>query len=256
MFRVVDLLLSLSVYTSSASMLCFLLIAQTKISNKGISMDLWKILNPPEPTTTYSSTQTRSQNQNGPTSTDASPLFTVDDDRLDMSNNNRSLHGLRTDTDAEMVEPARHTSASSSQIRFLPDETASLAGGGNANGWSPIGDGAPRVSRDVPTSKKIQAPGPGPDPRRGTASVISAVEKLFESIVDSLREKEELSIEIKVKRPPAGSAQAGDVHDIAMSKIKFPGSTAQEAWRFSMQAVGPGWVHSTDSEPSCRVSYP
>ena len=68
-------------------------------------------------------------------------------------------------------------------------------------------------------------------------TIITKVEKIFESIVDGLlRNSDELSIPIKIKKSCAASRSLVESGNEAMTEIRkvtFPGRTAHEAWRFS-----------------------
>ena len=68
-------------------------------------------------------------------------------------------------------------------------------------------------------------------------TVIAKIEKVFESIVDGLlHNSDELFISIKTRKSCVKPSSLGDngIETVAeFRKVRFPGRTAHEAWRFS-----------------------
>ena len=93
--------------------------------------------------------------------------------------------------------------------------------------------------------------------------VIARIEAIFEGIVDALaEEKTKLSITLSTRSGTAGR-KLDSTNGIVMTstglltrEITFPGSTAQEAWRFSQALLLLStWVYTTHICPSCRFPH-
>ena len=89
-----------------------------------------------------------------------------------------------------------------------------------------------------PTSSNANPSHLPPRRRDADTATIIKIEKTIESIVDGLlRNSDELSIPIKIKKSCAASKsliESGSELMTEIRKVTFPGRTAHEAWRFSM----------------------
>ena len=98
--------------------------------------------------------------------------------------------------------------------------------------------------------------------KRANAEVISKIEAIFESLADGiLEERGTLSIPLRrrASKPKAvPSPQGGNGTRFELPKPKdvfFPGSTPQEAWRFSRMFCFPGIISIAEHANSCTGPY-
>ena len=65
--------------------------------------------------------------------------------------------------------------------------------------------------------------------------VISKIEDQFVAIANGLQQQAEVSVLLKAKRKGAATSRKHDTHSRAdETLVKYPGRTAQEAWRFGL----------------------
>lgn len=144
-----------------------------------------------------------------------------------------SSHYGGDDPDIAMVEPAPCASRASIAMRpkspaGMIDEVTSSTSGFNV---------ADAEAEGVQSGEENEAPGPVFVSRSGASSVIAAIEKMIETIVESLMAKQGPSITLKTKKRSGTSSVAGDRQDIGFNQVKFLGPSQQEAWRFSKRMI-------------------
>lgn len=143
--------------------------------------------------------------------------------------NGSSSHGVGADADITMLEPAPCASPASFATRPKSPADAINEVTGSTSGFSIAG----ATAEDVQVGEQVQAPEPVLVSRGGASSVIAAIEKKMEIIVESLLAKQGPSITLKTKKRSGTSSEAGDREDTGLNQVKFLGPSQQEAWRFS-----------------------
>ena len=189
-------------------------------------MDRSRTHDPPEPATSSSDTehQSRSSKTNSTNPTVSSSTVAMD----------IPIVASAQHMDVEFCDgPAEHTSPSLGDPldqappgSLQPPDTA-------ANIGNDMVDSLPEASDlDDEMLESDSSPMPALATRRGSPSVVAAIEGMIAKIVDSLAQKEELTIELKTKRSPTASRTPGSEQRVAISKIQYPGRNAQEDWKF------------------------
>ena len=96
------------------------------------------------------------------------------------------------------------------------------------------GEGSSQTLLNKPMSEEKPAAEQIPVSRLGNPLAITGIENMIERIVENLLAKEDLSIELKTKKPRSDQRAGRDTFDVGLNKLRFLSSNAQEAWRFSM----------------------
>ncbi len=141
-----------------------------------------------------------------------------------------------------MDTPLNHISTSSdSPIHCLPKQQSPRT----------------RQYEQLPTPPTILTPIQSPYRKiEADQKIIAKVEKVFESIVDGLvHNSDELSISIKTRKSCGTSRPLGEngMEPVTESrKVRFPGRTTHEAWRFST-GLTTLIFHLADRKYSCTI---
>jgi len=190
-------------------------------------MDLWKILNSTETDPANHCVRPLSPPSYMKTASTKLGSAPITDDAEAVSA--CSSHDGSANTDTAMVEPAPCASHASFATRpYSPSDVIDEVTG-STSGFSVAGDEA----ENVQATEEVQALVPVLVSRSGASSVIAAIEKLIQIIVESLLAKQGPSITLKTKKRPGTSSEVGDGQDVGLNEVKFLGSSQQEAWRFS-----------------------
>lgn len=190
-------------------------------------MDLWKILNPTGSDPANHCVRplgSPSYIKSASTELGSAPIT----DDLEAVNACSPHHG-GTDPDLAMGEPAPCASGASITTRLkspadMIDEVTSSTSGFNV---------ADTEAEGEQSGGENEAPGPVLVSRTGASSVIAAIEKMVETIVESLLAKKGPTITLKTKKRSGTSSVAEDGQDVGLNQVKFLGPSQQEAWRFS-----------------------
>ena len=195
-----------------------------------LKMDLWKILNPAEQAPSCSNAGHASR-----------------DNRVNASSRDRtsSIFAAVGTPDGFSAQSMAAECYNEPSVRPLPQllDTLHQAQPGSTlppfatdnTGDSVVGSLSEPSSLEDPRLGSGPFSTPDTTSRRGAPAVIAAIETMFCKIANSLRKKEELSIELKTKKSPITSQTPNIEERVSISEIRFPGRNAQEAWRFSMQ---------------------
>ena len=189
-------------------------------------MDLSRILNAPGPVAFSSSTEHQSRSR-----------------EINCANSSVSSGSIASDVldgpSAQYMpmecgnEPAEHTSPSvgdsldQARPGSIPPFTAPNTGNYGVDSLPEASSsGDPVLESHSPSTPVIAT-------RIGAPAVIGAIEDIIAKIAHSLGQKEELSIELKTTMSSATSRTPESGQRVAISKIRFPGRNAHEAWKFS-----------------------